>query len=94
MIDKKDFGFLVLNPSGNITALVPRKCPQERYQEISQYIMKNNPKIEQVGFVKKYSPTIYRLEMAGLEFCGNASRAFACYLVKERIVRQKNFKYL
>ena len=72
----------ILNPSGNITALVVKDYPREKYQEISSKIMQENPQVEQVGFLKKYSDSIYRLEMAGLEFFGNASRAFACYLVK------------
>ena len=48
--------------------------------------MNNNPNVEQVGFLKKYSDTVFWLEMAGLECCGNASRAFACFLAKEKYV--------
>ena len=81
-----------LNPSGNITALVTKDVPRERYQEISNKIMKNDPNIEQVGFLKKYTDSIFRLEMAGLEFCGNASRAFACFLVKEKYVNKNTFE--
>ena len=82
----------ILNPSGNITALVTKDYPREKFQEISSKIMKDNSKIEQVGFLKKYSDLIYRLEMAGFEFCGNASRAFACFLVKEKYVLKNNFQ--
>ena len=82
----------ILNPSGNITALVIKDYPREKYQEIANKIMKNNSKIEQVGFLKKYSNSIFRLEMAGLEFCGNASRAFACFLVKKKYVLTNNFQ--
>ena len=81
-----------LNPSGNITALVTKDVPREKYQEISNKIMKSDPNIEQVGFLKKYSDSIFRLEMAGLEFCGNASRAFACFLVKEKYVNTNTFE--
>lgn len=83
--------YKILNPSGNITALVTKDYPREKYQEISSKIMQSNSQIEQVGFLKKYSDLIYRLEMAGLEFCGNASRAFACFLVKEKYVSKNNF---
>ena len=83
--------YKILNPSGNITALVTKDYPREKYQEISSKIMQSNSQIEQVGFLKKYSDSIYRLEMAGLEFCGNASRAFACFLVKEKYVSKNNF---
>ena len=82
----------ILNPSGNITALVTEDVPREKYKEISNEIMKNNPNIEQVGFLKKYSNSIFRLEMAGLEFCGNASRAFACFLVKEKYINTEKFE--
>ena len=30
--------------------------------------------------------------MAGLEFCGNASRAFACFLVKEKYINTEKFE--
>ena len=79
----------ILNPSGNITALVTKDVPREKYKEISNEIMKNNPNIEQVGFLKKYSNSIFRLEMASLEFCGNASRAFSYFLVKEKICKYR-----
>ena len=81
-----------LNPSGNITALVTKDVPRDKYQEISNKIMKSDPNIEQVGFLKKYSNSVFRLEMAGLEFCGNASRAFACFLVKEKYVNTNTFE--
>ena len=42
----------ILNPSGNITALVTEDVPREKYKEISDEIMKNDPNIEQVGFLK------------------------------------------
>lgn len=82
----------ILNPSGNITALITKDVPREKYKEISNEIMKNDHNIEQVGFLKKYSNSIFRLEMAGLEFCGNASRAFACFLVKEKYVNTEKFE--
>lgn len=82
----------LLNPSGNVTALVTKDVPREKYKEISNEIMNNNPNVEQVGFLKKYSDTVFRLEMAGLEFCGNASRAFACFLAKEKYVSSNKFE--
>ena len=82
----------ILNPSGNITALVTKDVQREKYKEIANEIMANDPNIEQVVFLKKYSNSIFRLEMAGLEFCGNASRAFACFLVKERYINAEKFE--
>ena len=78
--------YILLNPSGNITALVNNiRVPKEKYKEISGRIMENNRAVEQVGFLKILKPEYkFRLEMAGGEFCGNASRAVACYLYKEK----------
>ena len=92
MSEKKFDKFELLNPSGNITALVVDDYGREKYQEISNEIMNKNPQVEQVGFLKKYSDSIFRLEMAGLEFCGNASRAFACFLFKNKYVSTNEFK--
>ena len=92
MSKNKTIEYKILNPSGNISALVVKDFPREKYKEIANEIMKNNSKVEQVGFLKKYSDSIFRLEMAGLEFCGNFSRAFACFLVKEKYVSMNTFQ--
>ena len=86
--------YILLNPSGNITALVNNiRVPKEKYKEISGRIMENNRAVEQVGFLKILKPEYkFRLEMAGGEFCGNASRAFACYLYKEKFIGTKRFQ--
>ena len=86
--------YILLNPSGNITALVKNiRIPKEQYKEISDRIMKSNPAVEQVGFLKILKPEYkFRLEMAGGEFCGNASRAVACYLYKEKLITKKRFQ--
>lgn len=70
--------FTILNPGGNITALVegiPDRRPLRK--KINDEIMKVFPKVEQVGFLDR---SIKRLEMAGGEFCGNATRC-AAYLL-------------
>lgn len=68
----------ILNPGGNITALV-EWIPINRSarKTINDKIMKVFPKVEQVGFLDRSIP---RLEMAGGEFCGNATRC-AAYLL-------------
>ena len=70
----------ILNPGGNITALVKgtNRSPAER-RIINDKIMTEFPKVEQVGFID-YSPT--RLVMAGGEFCGNATRCAAFLALK------------
>lgn len=65
-------------PGGNDTALVLGKnyTPEEKIA-INNAILKNDETIEQVGFVdKNYEP---ELQMAGGEFCGNATRSAAFY---------------
>ena len=88
----------ILNPSGNITALVTKDYNIEEYKKIANFIMEKDSRIEQVGFLKKINvnknKTEYKLEMSGMEFCGNASRAFAYYLYKEKYVKENEFNIL
>ena len=46
--------FIVLNPAGNITALVlDETVKREDYKNVSREILKFNKSIEQVGFLKR-----------------------------------------
>ena len=58
MSENKGVEFELLNPSGNITGLVTKDYPREKYQEIANKIMESNSQVEQVGFLKKYSDSI------------------------------------
>lgn len=73
----------IANPAGNITAIVEGVTDRNKYQEISSALFEmTEEKIEQVGFVREPilgQGAISRLEMAGLEFCANATRSFALY---------------
>ena len=64
--------YKILNPGGNLTALV-NGCDYtlEQKKNINKIIMEKYPQIEQVGFLSNDEK---RLEMAGGEFCLNASR--------------------
>ena len=76
----RKINFTILNPGGNITALVKEgNRPLDERKIINAKIMAKFPKVEQVGFVD-YSPT--RLVMAGGEFCGNATRCAAFLSLK------------
>ena len=90
--------YKILNPSGNITALVIDDYNIEEYNKIANVIMEKDSRIEQVGFLKKINDKKnnieYKLEMSGLEFCGNALRAFACYLYKEKYIKENEFNVL
>jgi len=64
--------YKVLNPGGNKTALISgNEYTDNQKGLINKKIMEENPQVEQVGFL---SNKIYCLEMAGGEFCANATR--------------------
>lgn len=69
--------YCIVRPGGNDTALVTGiELDPLRRKEINDAIMRQNPGVEQVGFVQldARSP---QLVMAGGEFCANATRATA-----------------
>lgn len=68
----KNVNYKILNPGGNITAIVlGNKYNNEQKRKINDEILKENLTIEQVGFI---STKENKLEMAGGEFCVNATR--------------------
>lgn len=68
--------YYILNPAGNITALVTTAVQKESYKFVADRIMSTNPSVEQVGFVN-LSDGIVCLNMSGDEFCGNATMCAA-----------------
>ncbi|MDP2860405.1 MAG: hypothetical protein Q8N98_01670 [bacterium] len=76
------YKFSVFRPGGNDTALVePFVDGKILRRKVNDAIMVSYPNIEQVGFVDKANR---RLEMAGGEFCGNATRSAAFYFLDGR----------
>ena len=74
--------YSIYYPGGNTTALVNRLILDPILKrKINDNIMAKNTKVEQIGFI---DPDGYRLEMAGGEFCGNATRCAAFYYLKDR----------
>lgn len=72
--------YSIYYPGGNTTALVNQLVLKPGLKKlINDKIMAVNPQVEQVGFISQRS---YRLEMAGSEFCGNATRCAAYYYLK------------
>lgn len=69
--------YTIYVPGGNNTALVEglNFSPEQR-KKINDFIMQENPEVEQVGFVEK-NRVVRELKMAGGEFCGNATRSAA-----------------
>jgi len=75
--------YVLADPEGNKTILVLTPVERDMYREVTGRLLDECPEAEQLGFVK--DPVEYEgkmiphMEMSGLEFCGNASRAFAYY---------------
>lgn len=68
-------------PGGNNTALVLTKnYTVKEKKEINDVILNYDKSIEQVGFVD--AEQLPELQMAGGEFCGNATRSAAYYYLK------------
>lgn len=79
----------IMDPTGNITALVESGITPENRSAVAAWIMQKHPEVEQVGFVGFPVPEeegVHAvLRMAGGEFCGNASMcAAALYLMDSR----------
>ena len=70
----------ILDPTGNITALVEADVAVEQQPAFAAQVMAAHPEVEQVGFVRILpagSSVQAELRMAGGEFCGNASMCAA-----------------
>lgn len=74
------------DPAGNITIFVLDAVPVDKRTEIAKAILaKKELAAEQVAFRTGEN----RIDMAGGEFCGNASRAFGMLLAHERGITGK-----
>ncbi len=82
--------YAVMNPSENITILVLSDVDRGKYSYIAKELLKKEQIAEQVGFIKLPknveklklpSGEVFDiiLEMAGNEFCGNATMSAAAY---------------
>ena len=78
---KKKVRYQVFVPGGNDTAFVfGTDYTKNERKYINDIIMKDNPNVEQVGFLGDVDSP--ELVMAGGEFCGNATRSAAYYYLK------------
>ena len=80
--------YSILNPTGNITALVESPIVPEEQPFFASLIMERHPSVEQVGFVTflENESEQVSLRMAGGEFCGNASMCAAVlYLIRRKM---------
>ena len=80
--------YSVWDPMGNITVLVTSDVPVSARTEVAAHLLKTVNGAEQVGFFDLESTPLPRLEMAGGEFCGNATMSAAAMLISN----SENFK--
>lgn len=89
---------IVANSSGNITIMVVTPTDRKDYKDVAQCLLDNEGLGgEQVAFilppaaadVSSESGVSSGMEMCGLEFCGNASRAFALYEARRQSLLDK-----
>lgn len=69
--------YTILDPTGNITALVTSPIPVSEQPKAAAALMAREPSVEQVGFFTAEQNAWPSLRMAGGEFCGNASMCAA-----------------
>lgn len=86
-MQKKTIKITVANPAGNITIFVHDKFERADYAKVAEQLLgMEEYAAEQVAFVLD-APECGRaegkMEMCGLEFCGNATRTFGLLLARE-----------
>ena len=89
----KKVKIIVANPAGNITIFVKDRFKREMYPQVAgQLLAMDDLKGEQVAFILD-TPSCGRaegkMEMCGLEFCGNGSRSFGLIKAKEMGIKGK-----
>lgn len=76
--------YVLLDPTGNLTALVTDPVPPARQAEVTRELLR---KSEQVAYL--HAParpdTAAGIRLMGGEFCGNAAMASAAWLVREHL---------
>jgi len=78
--------YCIFNPGGNITALVfNNHYNVQKKKIINDLILRKHCEVEQVGFIDNDD---FNLQMAGGEFCGNATRCAVKYYLKDNLEKE------
>lgn len=83
---KEKIQVFIADAAGNRTIFVLTPIRRERYGAVSAKLLGNTLlKGEQVAFIlPPQEGSLRKMEMGGMEFCGNASRSFGLYLAMEQ----------
>ena len=79
--------YIPADPAGNLTGLVLTPVAREARPALAARLMARCPEgFEQIAFIDEDSLNgpLPRMEMMGGEFCGNATRAYAMYVARQR----------
>ncbi len=84
---------IVAYPAGNTTIFVITPVSRILYKNVAEKLLSiERYHAEQVAFIipaPESKSSDGRIEMAGLEFCGNATRSFGLILAKQKLLRGK-----
>ena len=87
---KKKIKIIVADPAGNITIFVKDHFDRSEYTQVARQLLEMKElRGEQVAFILDTSScgrAQGKMEMCGLEFCGNASRSFLLHEIRTRRV--------
>jgi diaminopimelate epimerase len=73
-----EINYILADPTGNMTLLVEGDVPPHRRADVASRLMEAEPTAEQAGFLSPGDEKSHiRLDMAGGEFCGNATMSAA-----------------
>ncbi len=75
---ERQISYYMMDPTKNMTILVETPVPEASFPFVAEKLMEIEPSAEQVGFVRG-GGAHHSLQMAGGEFCGNASMSAAVY---------------
>ncbi len=81
--------YTVLDPAGNKTLIVETPVERDKYKTVADILMQKEPDVEQVGFLEEADDGAdIHLEMAGGEFCGNASMCAAAMFLEDHRLKE------
>ena len=71
-----------MDPTKNYTMLIESPVPLSERQRVASELMRIESCVEQVGYISEKSGCDIDLQMAGGEFCGNASLSAAAWAAR------------